>query len=416
MSAALIDTPRIYRGTATNIVTLENHFLFGDKHGLNADFIERIRRSIKEFQRLFELSGKQVDSVRNVSKQVADSFNRVRKTKSGFNDKIRSIAERIDIFLTDRQKLKELKEKIKQESINLKYQKINMIGFVESCGYYVDENSSTKYYTVMRKDDDQLAIFTDEKGRFKYCGNDGAGDIFDLMKNKWGFERDQVIKGLAEWLDDGNQAHVMSASANKFSLPVYGKQIDYHVFSYRNISETEAGKHAKNLNVSERVFNDPRFSGCVQERFGNYSFCLKDKTDAIRGSYNYYACQDEAEAGNDGVWKSNNVSSANKIVITGSPVVALQHASRNIDNSAYIAFGINMSNDAESALETLIADGIKRGAKFEICEDSLDSPYQLFKVRRLIQKHGADFECTSLCSDEVLEKNRKSNLYRGILN
>jgi ATP-dependent exoDNAse (exonuclease V) alpha subunit len=332
------------------------------------------------------------------------------------------------------------KAQIERELENYR-RSINLVSFARSVGYEVDASVKSRHATVMSRkkvtpddsvEEEKIVVSTDRKGRGVYASTNREkeqlpngkikfqhedGDIIDFAKKRLNTESiEQIRRELLPWLTDRRGWHrqperkYLSSPDVKKNAKEYATLIKkYEVWG----SSARASKYLTNkLSIDSNVI-DSRFDRVVKSDFyKNAMFAHCDKKGEICG-YDYKGVikrdyEDKeisrfSRGGQLGLWKSSNVGTAEKIVITSSGVDALSHAQlhKTGKETAYISVGDRnkLSKAQEEHIkETLRREG-RRGAKIVLAvnKDNADTAQKLkemspegAKVERVVP-HGKDW-------------------------
>jgi 5S rRNA maturation endonuclease (ribonuclease M5) len=262
---------------------------------------------------------------------------------------------------------------------------INLAEYASSQGYEIDKRESSKASVVMRNGHgDKIVVATDKDGHgvyFSVRSEADNGSIIDFVQKRKGLNLGQVRKELRPWLNGG---------------------IDPHSFSYRPLSKPEAstadrqrvtaewmktrrqpaGGHPYLLSrgISQQVLEDPRFAEKIRiDNHGNAVFPHYDR-DGLSG----YELKNKgftgfAKGGEKRLWYSENLGSAERVVVVESAIDALSHAQIRGGQAAYISIGGQPSPEQWELVEASLAKARKRGAQVVIGTDADEGGDKLAK-------------------------------------
>jgi hypothetical protein len=286
------------------------------------------------------------------------------------------------------------KAQIERELENYR-RSINLVSYARYMGYNVRSDVKLRHATVMYRADDTIVITTDRQGRGVYASTNREkvelpggkikfqhedGDIIDFARKRLGVKDKELRMELAPWLTDKRGWHRQPERKYLSSPDMIKNAKDYATlvkkYNVWGLPPHESKYLTDRLGIGRE--SDRRFEGVIKsDVYGNSMFAHTDKRGEICG-YDYRGVTKQGDkeisrfsrGGQLGLWKTANVGTAEKIVITSSGIDALSHAQLKDtgQETAYISVGDrNKLSKAqeEHVKETLRREG-RRGAEIAI--------------------------------------------------
>lgn len=245
--------------------------------------------------------------------------------------------------------------------------------YLAGCGAELDAAKSTRTNPVFRTRGLGKIVVTDGGHRWFRPGDERGGDIIDLDQTLHGGTLGDVRKRLRERLGGRKtrpafpSPQALPVAAHK-DLGADGENDSAE--KWKRCSRLPRGGHPylDERGITGQVLNDIRFIDCVRRdpRHGNVVFPYSNLHGVVAvelRNRNWKRFRAGGKRG-QGLWASSNLSGADEIVITETPIDALSHAQLYpARNSAYVATGGTIARAQRETLLPRIARGCaERGA------------------------------------------------------
>lgn len=245
---------------------------------------------------------------------------------------------------------------------------INIVDYLESRGYKVDEKASGDRNRVLRSEDGahKLDVKKNHNGHWVYNnwreqGND-SGTIIDFVMNHDNLNFTEALKKLrSEYVNNGKTSRNDLPETTK-SIKKKPHEIQEWMSSSTIESEPTYLFHHRHLHKS--ILKEPKFVGTVfvEKKFKNVVFPHKDTNGEVVGAEkrnrNYKGF---VEGGVKTGWVSNHSSNDKYLVVTESPIDALSHAQiykSEINKTRYLSVGGKWDKDPSSKAADLIRKNV----------------------------------------------------------
>ena len=245
--------------------------------------------------------------------------------------------------------------------------------YAQANGYTLERRESSHHSKIMSHENgDKIMVGTTKGGHGVYCSlrnNDrDNGTIVDFVQSRRDMDLREARRELRPWIGMGRMPERPLMPEQK-PLPSSDLSIHQMTVDFSITKTVERQTYLENCGISKSTLADDRFRGMVREDDnGNVVF-----PHYTHGGLTGYEINNEdfkgfSEGGSRGVWVTNNVSSAEEIVVTQSAMDALSHAQmRETDkDTAYISVGGTISRHQERLISSLMDRAHHRGARISI--------------------------------------------------
>jgi len=269
---------------------------------------------------------------------------------------------------------------------------------IRDFGYMRDERDSTPRIAVLRRDDKKVVITRGKKGNrwlWKDCRTKQHGSVVDFYRRETGDSLGQTRIRLRAWLGTGNPKDAKSGKAavklsqgdtkepiNSFPtvpcvVPI-NQDSDEDQQARERLQETwERGKsgvlppYLLTRGLTAATLADERFMDTFREsERGTVLFIHRDRAGLSGYEFRNASYKGFSKGGTKAFWYSNNLATADVIVICESAIDCLSHYEIFRWDVAYLSFAGTISRRQRDLFTGLFQKAQQRGQDIFIATDN----------------------------------------------
>ena len=324
---------------------------------------ERFReRAIRDLKELRETIRRGQAVTRRTNKQLSQTniqiVKQCNKTEQRSNN-IKQQSGEIDRILSRHHQHLRIIEMKRSEELEQFKSKINLVEYVQSNGYELDQKKSSTNCIVLRdKQGDKLLVGLDEKDNhyFYYSlkNETDKGSIIDFIQNRKSLNLGEVRKELRPWLNNNYSPSYKPNKKPSIKLTPTSKDRYQIVAQFESFAPINNHPYLNQRGISQDTLDDPRFKETIYlDSRHNAIFPHKDRDGICGYELRNRNFKGFSNGGTKGLWVSNSSSKDEKLVICESPLDCLSyHQLFPDDHTRYFATSGTLSEKQKDLLRT----------------------------------------------------------------
>ena len=253
---------------------------------------------------------------------------------------------------------------------------ISLVDYAASRGYEVDRRESSRASVVMRgPGEDKIVVATDADGHgvyFSVRDQRDSGSIIDFVQRRQGLNLGQVRKELRPWASPSFSYHPSGIGRESYPKPEPSSR-DRHRVSLELARMRPAGEHRylKQRGLDRETLRDGRFAGAVWvDGRGNAVFPHQDRQGWCGAEVKNEGFTGFLSGGEKGLWMSDGIARAERLVIVESGIDAMSHAQlSDRRDTGYVSIGGSLSEHQRELLRGMLAKADKRWVEVVVGTD-----------------------------------------------
>ncbi len=270
------------------------------------------------------------------------------------------------------------------------FKRLNLVDFAKTMGYQIDRDESSKQSIVLRKGDDKVIVKAPEHTEhWVYCSvrdESDHGSILDFIRNRTGENLGNVRKMIRGHARDNPS--LLLSPVLKADVPASQGQDGYRKKAaavWKAARWEPEPVYLVGRGLSSLTMTADRFTDTFRvDRSGNVLFPHFDRVgmcgyEIRRADFKGFG-KDVKKA----LWYSNNLKTAESIVLCESPIDCFSHFQLHSGESAYVAIGGTPSALQRDLLTGLLLKAADRGVKVYCAFDNDSSGNEYHSMMELL--------------------------------
>lgn len=268
-------------------------------------------------------------------------------------------------------------------------QEVNLEALACVFGYERDDRESTASGAIYRRKDGdaKLSIVCGKNGQWVYYDfrTEQGGSVLDFVKMETGESLGHIRRRLRDFLrtDHPLQVEHFTPNCPKSTCEEPDRKKCQAVWDESIWTPNATYLLGRGLSLAtmsdERFMDTFRISGK-----GEVRFIHRDRVGLTGYEKRGEGVKGFMSSGHKAFWYSNNLKTANQIVICESGINALSHCQLFAGDSAYLSFAGTISSRQRDLFSGLFAKASKRGAQIIIATDNDDAGHGYFEALSLL--------------------------------
>ena len=262
---------------------------------------------------------------------------------------------------------------------------VDLVALAEKFGYRLDRAKSTKTVKVIRDGHgDKLLVKMDgEYPVFCSCRDDrDRGSVIDFVMKRLNLGYVDAVNYLGGGNGGTNRPPSPYRQFKSVEAPALsGEALRKKIAAVWNASVWNPNHtYLLSRGLVPETLNDSRFMDTFRkDKKGNAVFLHVDREGLCGYELRNTGFKSFCEGGRKGIWRSNNIKTADEVVVCEAVIDCLSHAQLYGGDSAYVATGGALSGLQRDLMASLFAKAQSRGVRVVIATDNDDTGEKFYQ-------------------------------------